>query len=345
MLKNDFAFLQRCLHLAQLSEGTHYPNPQVGALIVHDGHIIGEGYHHTYGGPHAEVAAVRAVADKSLLATSTIYVSLEPCNHTGKTPPCVDLILTHKIPRVVIGCLDPNPLVAGKGAARLRDHGIEVIINPEPQPFESLIAWFRVNQLEKRSWITAKWAESLDGFVGKYDANGNPTPTQLTGFEAGTFTHQLRAKHQAILIGRGTAQSDDPSLTTRYFPGRSPLRLVLDPRNQLSSSLRLFTNTKTTKRLTRKPVHDFDWQLPDKQDWNSILTWLYLEKKVCSIFVEGGTNTLQRLLDVQRIDQLIRYKSPVKLGNGVPTPVLDPKIQVFRHFFAGKDQIEFLNWG
>ncbi|MFK7969494.1 MAG: bifunctional diaminohydroxyphosphoribosylaminopyrimidine deaminase/5-amino-6-(5-phosphoribosylamino)uracil reductase RibD [Bacteroidia bacterium] len=343
MVKFDRAYLNRCLHLASLAGPAHFPNPQVGAVIVHNGRIIGEGYHQQYGGPHAEVNAVQSVADKTLLKQSTIYVSLEPCNHTGKTPPCVDLILTHKIPRVVVGCTDPNPAVAGKGIARLREHGVEVVLNPDPAPFEALIAWFRVNQLEKRSYMSLKWAESANGFIGDFDEAGIPRPVQLTGFEAGIITHHLRANHQAILIGRQTAMSDQPRLDTRLVPGHSPMRLILDPQRSISDDDPVLGGGKNTVRLCKHPRTAFDHPIPEDARWEVLLPYLYTSLGICSILVEGGSNTLQRILDEGLADAITRYISPGHLQSGTRAPAIPHQFRVKQRYLAGKDVVELLN--
>lgn len=339
----NFAFLNRSLHLARLAEGTHFPNPQVGAVIVHRGRIIGEGYHKRAGEAHAEVEAVRSVKDHSLLHQSTMYVTLEPCSYFGRTPACVDLILKHKIPRVVVGCLDPNPKVSGKGVARLRARGVEVQLAPDPAPFEELINWFRVNQLKGRAWVTVKWAESADGYIGVFDKNGQPAPARISGFETAIFTHKLRARHQAILVGRVTAEMDAPLLSTRNYPGPSPLRIVLDPKRVLSDSLAIFGGDHAAKRLCFSPSAESDWPLSRPLSWPVVLKRMYEEYGICKLLVEGGTNTIQPLLDDRLVDEVVRIKSPVFLGSGRKAPVIDPDKHVLKRFFIGKDELSLLN--
>jgi diaminohydroxyphosphoribosylaminopyrimidine deaminase/5-amino-6-(5-phosphoribosylamino)uracil reductase len=340
----NFSYLHRALHLAKLAEGTHFPNPQVGAVIVHNNRIIGEGYHKRAGEAHAEVEAVRAVEDYSLLSESTIYVTLEPCSYFGRTPACVDLILKHNIPRVVVGCLDPNPKVSGKGIARLRAQGVEVHLTPDPKPFEELINWFRVNQLERRAWVTVKWAESTDGFIGVFDENDKPAPARISGFETGIFTHKLRARHQAILVGSVTAEVDDPLLNTRYYPGPSPLKMLLDPERRLPYSLNVFNGGSSAKRLCFMPSGAHDWPLDEPFSWSLLLKNIYEEHGICKLLVEGGTNTIQSLLDEGLADEVIRIKSPIFLMNGRKAPSIPSYKHSSKQFFIGKDEILLLNY-
>jgi diaminohydroxyphosphoribosylaminopyrimidine deaminase/5-amino-6-(5-phosphoribosylamino)uracil reductase len=339
----NFSYLHRALHLARLADHAHFPNPQVGAVIVNNNRIIGEGYHKRAGEAHAEVEAVRSVEDKRLLSESTIYVTLEPCSFFGKTPACVDLIIKHRIPRVVVGCLDPNPKVSGKGVERLRAQGVEVVLAPDPSAFEALIKWFRVNQLEKRAWVTAKWAESADGFIGSFDSEGKPVPRAISGFETGIFTHKLRAQHQAILIGRTTAESDDPALTTRHYPGPSPLRLVLDPSAKLSPSLGIFQDPEKTRRLCHHLRQPYDWQLPKPSTWSALLEHLFQDRGICSLLVEGGSYTLQKLLTENVVDEIVQIKSSIVLGNGTKAPSAPSRMRLQKRIFLGKDEIALLN--
>ncbi|MEM9934834.1 MAG: bifunctional diaminohydroxyphosphoribosylaminopyrimidine deaminase/5-amino-6-(5-phosphoribosylamino)uracil reductase RibD, partial [Bacteroidota bacterium] len=293
-------YLQRCLQLAALGQTAAEPNPNVGSVIVHEGNIIGEGYHTQLGAPHAEVEAIRSVKDPSLLSSSTIYVSLEPCSHFGKTPPCADLIIKHQIPRVIIGCLDPNPKVAGSGVRKLQAAGIEVEMAEDPLPFKWFLRKFFVNQLLKRPYISLKWAETPEGYIAGKDQTGNPTQVAITGKESKSFTHKLRAFHQAILIGRNTAQIDNPQLTARKFPGRHPLRLVFDREAQLGKDLQIFQDgypslilTDQTTPQTEKVryINPTDWELP------ALLTQLYQKENIGSILVEGGARVLNDFID------------------------------------------------
>ena len=340
---NHDIYLQRCLQLARLGGRNAFPNPQVGAVIVHDDVIIGEGYHAQYGGPHAEVMAVRSVSDKEALKKATIYVSLEPCSYHGNTPPCTDLILKHGIPHVVIGCTDPNPQVAGSGIQRLRDQGVEVVLSEDPAPFIDLNRRFFVNHHEKRPYITVKWAESADGYIGALSKEGIPQPVSITGFQANARVHRLRANHQAIMVGRITAAIDNPSLTNRWFHGGHPIRIVLDRQGKLSPSLKLFTDHQAkTILLTEKPRTATDHLqshllVPWPSSIKALLSALYADFKIGSVLIEGGTNLLQQVINEECYDEVVRLEGQKKIGNGVSAPTL-PKGFAFDHYeMVGQD--------
>lgn len=327
MTTSDQYFLQRCIHLAKQGGNRVFPNPQVGAVITHNDQIIGEGFHAKYGGHHAEVAAVNNVHQKELLPTSTIYVSLEPCNHYGKTPPCTELILKYKIPKVFVGCLDPNPRVAGKGMKRLEEAGVEVILNPTPKPFEEINAPFLINQRYKRPYIILKWAQSADRFIAARDRNGKLQPTPITGDEARHWVHKLRARHHGIMVGKNTALIDNPRLNTRSYYGDSPIRLVFDRDLALSKNLKLFTDGATTYVLNQSK-NQIEGSirylcLTQWQDLNLLMNELYKKGGICSILVEGGTNLLQQFIDQGVYDEIHCLQAPGKyLGSGVKAPKL-----------------------
>ena len=224
----DIKFMRRCIQLAKCGEAGAPPNPMVGAVIVCDGRIIGEGFHRRCGGPHAEVNAINSVQDKHLLCRSTIYVSLEPCAHYGKTPPCADLIIKSGIPRVIIGCTDPFAKVNGLGIKKLQDAGCEVQVGVLEEECRELNRRFFTFHHEHRPWITLKWAQSKDGIIG-----GDERITFSNALTQ-TLVHRLRARRQAILVGTKTALMDDPTLTTRYWSGPNPLRLTIDRHNSVT---------------------------------------------------------------------------------------------------------------
>lgn len=321
-------YLQRTLQLANLADSRTFPNPKVGSVIVHNDIIIGEGYHEYCGGAHAEVNAVNSVKNKALLPESTIYVSLEPCNHTGKTPPCTDLILQYKIPKVVVGCLDPNPRVAGKGVARLRENGIEVIVNEDIKPFEEINRSFFINQLEKRPYISLKWAESQNGFITGVNTQNEPVQTRITQEYAQSFSHFLRTTHQAIMIGTNTARIDNPQLTARKYVGQNPIRLVLDKQLRLPQNLHLFTDkaaeTIVINQLRNEVIENVRYFCPKQLTaWENIADLcqaLYEECGICNILVEGGTNLLQQFIDRQRYDAIFRFVSANPLSKGLEAP-------------------------
>jgi diaminohydroxyphosphoribosylaminopyrimidine deaminase/5-amino-6-(5-phosphoribosylamino)uracil reductase len=320
-------YLNRCIQLAWLGGTRVGLNPRVGAVVVHNGKILGEGYHAQEGGPHAEVVAIQAVRQKELLPESTIYVSLEPCCFHGKTPPCTDLILQTGIPRVVIGCQDPNPQVSGGGIRRLREAGVAVELAADPQPFIDLNRPFFRNHLSQRPYITLKWAESADGFIAARDDQGLAQRTAISGYEASLLTHRLRALHQGILVGVETVRIDDPSLSTRLYPGDSPLKMVLGKRDELPDGVQILQ--KENSPLISAPSEDF-------------LSWLqglYFQEEIGSILVEGGAHTLQQFLDANLYDEVYRYQAPQSLHRGVAAPNLAADISWQEVRILGQDRL------
>ena len=245
----DELYMQRCLQLAACGAGSTSPNPMVGAVIVCDGRIIGEGYHIRAGEPHAEVNAVNSVKAKDipLLSRSTIYVSLEPCSHYGKTPPCCDLIISRGIPRVVIATTDFNAQVNGGGIARMRDAGIEVVVGVLESESRRLNRAFFTYHICKRPAVTLKWAQSADGFIDRLRDGG--TPVRFSNSVSQVAVHKLRAMHDAIIVGTRTAMLDNPSLDIRHWAGRAPLRLVIDRKGKLPVSLKLFDGLQSALRM------------------------------------------------------------------------------------------------
>ena len=325
-------FMHRALELAQLGRGQVSPNPMVGCVIVHDlgesatGRILGEGWHRQYGGPHAEVNAVRAVlpADDVLLPAATAYVTLEPCSHYGKTPPCADLLIDKKIGRVICCNDDPNPLVAGRGFAKLRAAGIELVQHVLVEEGRWINARFFLFFEQKRPYIILKWAETADGFIGGVGA----TPMPISGPLARRLVHRWRTEEDAILVGTTTARHDNPRLDARHWPGTSPIRLVLDRRLSLPTDLHLFDGTQSTwvyhapdiapgaMRENVRYVAGVDSPgaaLPD------LLADLH-GQRVQSVLVEGGAKTLNQFLDLNLWDEIRQFRSPASLGDGVRAP-------------------------
>ncbi len=247
-------YMRRAIELAQNAEGFTSPNPLVGAVIVARDRIIGEGYHHQAGMPHAEVMAVRSVRDKALLKESTLYVSLEPCSHYGKTPPCAELILREGIPHVVVAMLDPFPAVSGRGIKMLRDGGVTVEVGLMEKEAEQLNRYFLTAQRLHRPYVTLKWAESNDGFIDALRDDASTPPVRLSSPLTTRFVHHKRMLHDAILVGTRTALLDDPSLTVRHWYGRHPLRVVIDRELKLPRLLRLFDDSTPTLVFTEREV-------------------------------------------------------------------------------------------
>lgn len=323
-MTTDEKYIRRCIELASNGLCNAAPNPMVGAVIVHNGKIIGEGYHARCGEGHAEVNAIRSVKDESLLKESTIYVSLEPCSHYGKTPPCADLIISKGIPRVVVGCIDPFSQVSGRGIQKLRDAGIDVTVGVLEDECKNLIRRFVTFNTQKRPYITLKWAESADGFIDINRENGSPVvlSTPITSM----YVHKQRAEHKAILVGRKTALLDNPSLTTRNWYGANPLRLVIDRTLSLPSNLRLFDHTTPTLVFTEKEKaveENLEYITLDfsKDILPQILTVLY-ERKIQSLLVEGGTTLLQSFINSGLWNEMFVEHSEKVLGEGVESPVI-----------------------
>ena len=249
--------MRRCIQLARKGEGFTKSNPLVGSIIVYKNRIIGEGYHRRFGENHAEVNAINSVKDKSLLKQSTLYVSLEPCAHHGKTPPCAELIISNKIPRVVIAIRDPNPKVSGKGVELMKNAGINVIEGILEDEARELNKLFFVNQLYTRPFIILKWAQSKDGFIDLIrDPSENNQPTIISNKLTHTIVHKFRTRVQGILVGTNTAILDNPKLTSRMWYGDNPIRIVIDRLNRLPRSLALFDGKVPTIVFTEKTPND-----------------------------------------------------------------------------------------
>lgn len=329
-MTTDERYMARCLQLARCGRFDAAPNPMVGAVIVHDGKIIGEGYHRQCGGPHAEVNAIRSVKDEQLLRESTIYVSLEPCAHYGKTPPCADLIIEKKIPRVVIGCRDSFDQVDGKGIQKLRAAGTEVVVGVLEEECKNLNRTFFTYHSRKRPYIVLKWAQSADGYIDSLRDASKPAVRFSTDETTGRV-HRLRALSDAILVGRRTAELDNPSLTTRMWPGKNPLRLVTDRRGVLKETLGLFDKTSKTAVFTElfRDFGDTDMIEQVKTDFTTdilpqIIRFLY-DHKVQRLLVEGGAETLQRFIDTGLWDEAYVENSAIVLGSGVKAPHIGNK--------------------
>lgn len=340
-------YMRRCIQLAQNGLCNAAPNPMVGAVIVCDGKIIGEGYHVRCGEAHAEVNAIRSVKDESLLKRATIYVSLEPCSHYGKTPPCADLIIEKGIPRVVIGCQDPFSKVAGRGIQKLKEAGREVVTGVLEEECRHLIRRFITFHTQHRPYITLKWAESADGFIDLNRDGGKPV--LLSTAATSMLVHKKRAEHSAILVGTRTAELDNPSLTVRHWHGRSPVRLVLDRSLRLPASLRLFDGEVPTLVFTEQPHPP----LPNvtyltinyRTDILPQIMHLLYERNLQSLLVEGGSFMLQSFINAGLWDEAFVEESPILLSSGVKAPEMSNKISYareqsfgrsFRHYIAPK---------
>lgn len=333
----DEKYMRRCLELARNGLCNAAPNPMVGAVIVCDGRIIGEGYHVRCGEAHAEVNAVRSVADPSLLSRSTIYVSLEPCSHYGKTPPCADMLIEKGIPRIVIGCQDPFARVAGRGIQKLRDAGRDVTVGVLEAECLHLIRRFVTFHTHRRPYITLKWAQSADGYIDLCRTAGSPAI--LSNPLTAMLVHKMRAEHSAILVGTRTALLDNPSLTVRQWYGRSPVRVVLDRTLSLPHSLHLFDGSTPTLVFTAsqgEPPAGVEYIPTDysRDILPQILTTLH-QRGLQSLLVEGGSQLLQSFIDAGLWDEISVEESPVRLGSGVRAPRLDDGLPCRQQRFFG----------
>ena len=320
------------MQIAKNGLGTTRPNPSVGAVIVHNNKIIAEGFTSNYGSNHAEVNAINAVLDKSLLKVATIYVTLEPCSHFGKTPPCADLIVKHNFKKVVIGTLDTNSLVAGKGVERLKNAGIEVIVGVLEEECKRHHKRFFTNQNKKRPYIILKWAESQDGFIA-LNYKEKQQPVWISNQYSQQIVHKLRSKEHAILVGTNTVIADNPKLNVRSWTGNNPTRVVLDNHLRLPKSLHVFDNSVKTIFITDKNTDANSKQenmVFEKIDFqNNVAKQIIsiLQKhKIQSLIVEGGAKTLQTFIDENFWDEAMVFVGDVELKEGVKGPEFDVQL-------------------
>jgi len=320
-------YMRRCIELAVMASGYTAPNPMVGAVLVCDGRIIGEGFHRQYGKAHAEINAIRSVHQTELLKHSTLYVNLEPCPHHGKTLPCTDLIIDSRIPHIVVGSLDPNPLVAGKGIAKLRAVGCHVTEHILEADCDRLNIRYMTFHRKHRPYVILKWAQTVDGFIDvARDRNMLGRPTWITGWYEQTLVHKWRSEEQAVMVGTNTALADNPLLNNRRWHGCQPLRVTLDRNLRLPALLNLFDGTLPTLVFTEKQQPDktninyvtipFDAQLPQR-----ILDELF-RRKIISVLIEGGRELLQTFIDAGFWDEARIFTGTTMFGNGVKAPFI-----------------------
>jgi diaminohydroxyphosphoribosylaminopyrimidine deaminase/5-amino-6-(5-phosphoribosylamino)uracil reductase len=343
-MPNHQLYMQRCLDLAALGLGNVSPNPMVGSVIVHDEKIIGEGYHQQYGQAHAEVNAVNQVLQNfsnadEMLKQSTIYVSLEPCAHYGKTPPCADLIIKHRIPEVVIGCRDPFDAVNGKGIEKLKDAGLNVTNGVLENECRRLNRRFFTRVQKHRPYIILKWAQTADGFFAPDDNS----QFWITGVESRKLVHQWRGEEDAILVGKNTAAIDNPQLNVRYGEGKAPKRIVIDRRLELGGDLNLFDQSVETLvfneiktdidgKIKYIALEDFDRYVPQY-----ILYQLYLQD-IQSVIIEGGAKTLKSFIDAGLWDEARIFTGKANLTKGIPAPKINGIIAL--EMSSGADHLQ-----
>jgi diaminohydroxyphosphoribosylaminopyrimidine deaminase/5-amino-6-(5-phosphoribosylamino)uracil reductase len=326
-------WMERALQLAEYGRGQVSPNPMVGCVIVHEGRIIGEGWHRAYGGPHAEVRAIEdadAKGNSHLLPQATAYVTLEPCSHTGKTPPCADLLVSRQLKKVVICNNDPNPLVSGRGIRRLRDAGIDVECDVLQARGLELNKRFFMAMNFKRPYVILKWAETADGFLGRHTGN----PVQISGALSNMRVHKWRTEEDSIMVGYKTALMDNPRLNVRHWAGTNPVRVVTDRRLQLPGHLHLLDNSQSTIVVN----YDQGTEIPGDPERYALPSTAYLKidrardeiaqlleglhaRKIHSVLVEGGAAVINAFLERGLWDEIRRCQGKLTIGEGVIAPV------------------------
>lgn len=334
--------MQRCLDLAIKGLGFVAPNPLVGSVVVHNDRIIGEGYHKEFGGPHAEVNAITSVKNPMLLPESSLYVNLEPCSHYGKTPPCTDTIIRHKIKKVFIGSVDPFDLVAGKGIARLRNNGCEVSVGLLKAACMALNKRFFTFHEKKRPFIILKWAQTTDGYIDTLRApDSKQKPAWITSENLRILVHKWRSEEPAIMVGTHTALADNPRLNVREWAGKQPLRIVVDRQLKLPKSLFLFDNSLETlvlNALTDKKEGKTTYlKLPFDGELVSLphlMHHLY-EVGIQSVLVEGGQKLIESFVKNELWDEARVFSGPQFYGNGIRAPQVKPAS--LSHIFIGKE--------
>lgn len=320
--QDDIRFMRRALQLARHGQGHASPNPLVGAVIVRDGLIIGEGFHRRCGQGHAEVNAVAAVSDPALLRGATIYVTLEPCSHQGRTPPCARLLIGQGLGRVVVGTLDPFHLVSGRGVAMLREAGIAVTVGVLEDECRQLNRRFMTAHRLRRPWVQLKWAQSADGYLAVTDGEA---PLRLSTPVTMALMHRERSLADAIVVGANTVRADNPSLTTRRWPGSSPLRVVLDHRLSSPPESRLFTDGQATVVYNSVRSGVTGAVTLVKVDDTSPAVWLadLYSRGITSVMVEGGTCVLRQMLDSGLWDEARVEVASRRVGRGIAAPAVD----------------------
>ncbi len=336
--------MTRAIALARRALGYTRTNPMVGCVIACDGRILAEGWHTGYGAPHAERMALAHVRpeDRSSLSQATMYVTLEPCNHHGKTPPCTEAIIGSGIRHVYVGAIDPNPMVSGKGIEALRSVGIDVAIHPDSDASHALITPFTVQQTGHRPYIILKWAESADRYIGRRNES-----VWISSPHSKRMVHQLRSEVDGILVGKNTLLTDDPLLSTRDYPGRSPVRVVLNRNNELPPSLNVFQATGETLLFsgggvtaeTNGSAHITEVPVAAGIELPELLRLIY-EQGIGTLLVEGGATVLQNFLVAGLWDEVMIITSPDSIGHGIPAPA-PPHTAPARLLKAGGDTWHF----
>jgi diaminohydroxyphosphoribosylaminopyrimidine deaminase/5-amino-6-(5-phosphoribosylamino)uracil reductase len=323
---NHEHYIKRCLEISKLGIGTTRPNPSVGAVLVVDDRIIGEGFTSPYGGNHAEVNAISAVKDQTLLAIATMYVTLEPCSHFGKTPPCADLIIKSEIKKVVIGCIDSNVLVAGKGIERLQNAGCEVIVGVLEKECKAHHKRFFTFQTKKRPFIILKWAQTLDAYVAPKN-RAIQAPVWITNEASRQLVHKWRCEEQAILVGTTTVLDDNPRLDVRYWKGEDPVRIVIDKELKIPTNLKVYDGSVKTIFINESSTYVKGTIFFEKINFSKPIAIQICEvlfkHNIQSLIVEGGTKTIQTFIDENLWDEARVFSGEVHFNDGVNAPKFD----------------------
>lgn len=321
----------RCIQLAKNGLGTTYPNPLVGSVIVHNNKIIGEGWHYKAGQPHAEVNAIASVNETDLLKDATIYVSLEPCSHFGKTPPCADLIIEKGIKKVVIGSTDPNPKVAGHGIKKLMEAGCEVIVGVLENECNELNKRFFTFHSKKRPYIFLKWAVTADGFIApKNETREEKKPVWITNEFSRQLAHKMRAEEQSILVGTNTVLQDNPSLTVRDWSGENPMRIVIDRNLKIPEDFSVLngqvkTIVFTEKNMSEKENLEF-FKIDFSEEISAQICETLFHRNIQSVIIEGGAKTLQTFIDTNLWDEALVFKNTISFVDGISAPNFKGKL-------------------
>ncbi len=326
-MDNHEQYIARCIELAKNGFSTTYPNPMVGSVIVYNGEIIGEGWHQKAGEPHAEVNAIHSVKNPSLLDKATIYVSLEPCSHFGKTPPCCDLIIKNKIPNVVIGTVDSNIKVAGNGIKRLQEAGTNVVVGVlEKECYELNRRFFTFHE-KKRPYIILKWAQTQDSFIAPLEKE-ELKPVWITSIQSRQLVHKWRTEEQAILVGTQTVIDDNPQLNARDWEGNNPIRIVIDQRNRIPKTAHVWDNKIKTIVFSNENSKPFSANtIVEVIDFQQNIAPQIVEKlyqhQIQSVIIEGGAQTLQTFIDATLWDEARIFIGNPTFGTGKKAPILN----------------------
>ncbi|GAA4278546.1 bifunctional diaminohydroxyphosphoribosylaminopyrimidine deaminase/5-amino-6-(5-phosphoribosylamino)uracil reductase RibD [Aquimarina mytili] len=319
--------ISRCIQLAKNGLGSTYPNPLVGSVIVYNNQIIGEGWHYQAGEPHAEVNAIKSVKNKAVLKNATIYVSLEPCSHHGKTPPCSDLIIEKGIKKVVIGTIDTFSEVSGTGIQKLMNAGCDVTVGVLEKECLELNKRFFTFHNKKRPYIILKWAQTQDHFIAP-ETRKNRKPIWITNSHSRQLVHKWRSEEQAILVGNKTVIKDNPKLTTREWPGKNPIRIAIDISGKITEDSAILDNTTatiiiTSEKFKKESFNNLTYEVIQTKEKiiEEICTILY-RHEIQSVIIEGGTQTIQSFINENLWDEARVFEGNTTFNNGIKAPTL-----------------------